>query len=122
MKKYDYIIIGIFVFIGIVGLFLGSRGRLTGDKVIIYSDGAVYGEYTLDNDAQIHIEKENSVNEIVIENHKVFMADANCPNKICINQGSIHNCNESICCAPNNIVVVIEAKTGVEGDFDAITR
>lgn len=55
--------------------------------------------------------------EVRIEDKKVWVTKASCPQKLCIRQGKISKPGEAIVCLPNRIVISIEGKS----KFDAIT-
>ncbi len=46
-------------------------------------------------------------NEVVIENGQVQMAEANCPDKVCLHHTPIDTAGQSIVCLPNQVVVTI---------------
>lgn len=121
MKRNDVILIVLLLTISIVWIALLALGRKSGDNVLIYSDGVLYGRYSIHDYNDITIESgKGAYNRIIIDNNEVCMMDANCPDRVCINQGNICNSNDTICCAPNGIVIVIESN--IEGEYDAITQ
>ncbi len=61
------------------------------------------------------VDPDTEINMIIIENQKVNMYEANCPDKICVKVGSISKPNQTITCAPHELVVKL---TG-NGEFDA---
>lgn len=54
-------------------------------------------------------------NVILVEKGQISMADADCPDEICIKQGAIDNSARPIVCLPNNIVIKL---TNDEQDVD----
>jgi len=46
--------------------------------------------------------------EITIEDGKVWVSSAPCPNKLCMRQGKIAKPGESIICLPNRLVITIQ--------------
>ena len=100
-----------FVFAGI--LILAALGMLfvmkifstdPGGQIRITVDGKVWGTYSLSKDQTINI------------------AEADCPDGYCKNQGKITTKNQTIVCLPHKLVVeVIENKDGKEdsGQEDA---
>ena len=121
MKKADfYLIIAILLF-GIIGLIFFNGFKEQGSVVTVYVNGQIHGSYNLNDDSEIEIiDNDNICNVIAISKGQVCMKYANCPDGICVNQGYIKNNNESICCAPNKVLVVVSSD--IEGEFDAITR
>jgi len=55
--------------------------------------------------------------EVRIEDKKVWVTKASCPNKLCMRQGKISRPGEAIICLPNRIVISIQGKS----KLDAIT-
>ncbi len=58
-------------------------------------------------------------NVIAIKDGCVYMKEADCKNKICVNTGKINSPGQSIVCLPNRIIVEI---TGKEEGFDAVAK
>lgn len=73
--------------------------------VSISVHGKEYGEYFLDEDQEIKI---GDTNVCKIEDGMCKMTEANCPNQVCVNSGSIQNRGECIVCLPNGIIITIE--------------
>ena len=62
--------------------------------------------------------EEEHYNLILIEDGKVSVADADCPDQLCVRQRSISGNGESIICLPHRLVVQIESEE--ERKLDAI--
>ena len=76
-----------------------------GEAVLeITSGSSVYGVYPLNEDREISIEDKNTV---IIKDGQVFMAEADCPDKLCVNSKPISSRGQSIVCLPNRIVLKI---------------
>jgi len=56
-------------------------------------------------------------NIVCIDKDGVYMKEAHCPDKLCVNQGKIQKNAQSIVCLPNKIIVEIEGK---KTDVDAV--
>ena len=85
-------------------IFLRS-GTGSGEAVLeITSGSSVYGIYPLNEDREISIEDKNTV---VIKDGQVYMADADCPDKLCVNSRPISSRGQSIVCLPNRVVLKI---------------
>ena len=109
MKRKDIPIIILTLLLSAVLFFTISGGN----KVKVSVDGKVMGEYPLDTNRTIEI---NKTNTLVIKDGKAFISEASCPDKLCIKQGEIDSRGGSIICLPNK--VVIETKSGA----DAVSR
>lgn len=55
---------------------------------------------------------------IEVENKKIRISEARCPDQICVKQGWIDSLAQSIICVPNELAIYFDAKPPV----DAITR
>lgn len=120
-KKKDFIlIIAVLVIVGVMLLFM-QLGNKAGETVIIKIDGEKYGEYPVNKNTIIDIENETGSNKLVIENGKVYMKSADCPDKYCVEHKPIENMNETIVCLPHKLVVEITSDNGTL-EFDAIVQ
>lgn len=103
MKKKDLILAG-----GVLGtaliVWLCIQLFLPKDyqKIRITVDGELYGEYSLREDREIAIGETNICR---IENGKVKMIKANCPDKLCIKQKEVDASGGTIICLPNKVVI-----------------
>lgn len=122
MKKFDFVILGFFITISIIGIIWIYLSTDTGTTCTVYVKGEFYGKYSLYEEQCIDVVIENQiVNTISIGDGQVWMLMADCPDHICINQGKISQSGKTICCAPNNVIVVVDDK-GKAGEYDAITQ
>lgn len=121
MKKYktDIIIITI-LFIFSLALFLIKNINSNNDRALVFLsiNGELYNTYPLNVDNDIIINSEFGSNNIKIENNSVCVYDADCKDKLCVNQNKIFNNNESIICLPNRLVISI---INNKGDIDAVS-
>ncbi len=118
-KKADIIIIALIIAVGTsMGLFL-SFGKASADQVRITIENQVYGTYDIFSNNTILIENQGLVNEILIEDGKVMMKEANCQGQDCIHQGEKESAGETIICLPNQVMVEL---LGEEKEFDSITK
>ncbi len=115
-----YTLVDIIPIIIIIAILIVAIIFLTfpsGNTVKIYSDGVLYGQYSLSKNQQITIENGTNKNIIVIENGKVYMKYSTCKNQNCVLVGEISGQYNEIICAPNKIVIIIENSN----DIDAVT-
>ena len=105
-RKNDlFLIIGIVV-LAVLMLVVFVRSAAGGGEAVleITSGSSVYGVYPLNEDREISIEDKNTV---IIKDGQVFMAEADCPDKLCVNSKPISSRGQSIVCLPNRIVLKI---------------
>ena len=119
MKKRDMILIVILLAISLSGLIFFRKSG-TGEAYI-YTGGKLYAHYPLSSDSTIHIENDNGiVNDIEIADGTICMKNATCPGKQCMSCGRISRNNESICCAPAGLLIIIRSEEDMP--YDAITE
>lgn len=104
---------------------LGTAGSLWllrmphGTQVNIVQDGNVL--YTFDlasaEDQTFEIEYEGRINTVQIENGRIHMLEAECPDQTCVHMGWLDSSAMPIVCLPNHLSIEY-AET--EGDVDAV--
>jgi hypothetical protein len=114
-KKGDIAIILICLCVSLTLLF--SVSFSSGEKVCVFSNGNLFGEYELGTDKEIIVKYKDEFNKINIENRFVFVTDASCNDKFDVMQGKISKPGQSIICLPNRLIVTIKGETG----FDALS-
>ena len=111
MRKGDIALITV----AMIFLVLWLIPKPQGGRVIISVNGEIYKEISLAENSVIHIETEFGENTVVIEKGKVFVTDANCPDRLC-EKDSISKSGESIVCLPNRLSVTVSGKNKEEVD------
>lgn len=88
----------------------------------IYQNGALIREIRLDDifePVEFEIsDNDGHTNTIRAEQGRICMLHANCPDKVCVEQGWIDNGVLPIVCLPNKVTIEI---TGAESDVDIST-
>ncbi len=124
MKHKTFFIILIIILLICALLTVFAYLRNGGTVAEISLDGNVLYEIPLtgaDEGYEIPIEQDGRQNIILIENGKVSMKYANCPDGLCIKQGKITNSSYPIVCLPNRVVVKIKGDAEIETP-DAISQ
>lgn len=142
MKKTDIILLGTIAMIGIIAYIIlqftvNSSSLENGKAIVVFDDRRILeilledGSYkVLDNSIGITVDEENflytipdtnGTNDLVIEykDHKVRVKEEVSPQNICSEQMWSNSPLKPITCIPNNLVIIIEAKTS--SDIDDIT-
>ena len=84
-------------------------------------DGQETAVYPLDEELEITIEGMNGgKNMLVVQNGTAAIIEADCPDKLCVNQGGIHRSGETIVCLPHR--VVIEIQDGETAAVDGVAQ
>lgn len=116
--KWLYALLSLVLLSGIVGSILVMRKPNT-NNVRISRDGEVLYQLDLaqEEDRIIEIEYDRNINVVEIKKHQIRIADAGCPDKICVQMGWLDS-SVPIVCLPNHLVIqfldvdeVIDTKT-----------
>jgi hypothetical protein len=121
VKKGDIVIIAVLVVVTAVSfLCLNVFNRNVGENAVIEVDGEVVKVLSLDEDCTFDIVKNSTTTNVVkVENGKVSVTSADCPDKICKNHSPINKSGESIVCLPNKVVVYISSNND---EIDGVVR
>lgn len=121
IKKNDMVLIGVILLICLLAFAFMLFSRREGSKVIVFVNGQEYKTFSLNENTEFTVRQDNGAfNTFAIENGKVDMTAASCPDKLCVKDRDIHYNNETIVCLPNN--VVLQISNGDDGDVDIIAR
>ena len=109
LKVWLIVILGIAA-VCVVAMVLLYGQRQTGGMVQITQNGTVVGTYPLDQDTTLRVDSDNGgYNLVVIENHTVRVAEASCPDQVCVRHGATDQTADPIACLPNGLVVEVVA-------------
>lgn len=138
MKRYDRktrndILLIIFLCMTAVtmGYFLYFGNDSDGDirQICITVDGEIVGTYKFGTDEYMDYKTIpiDTGNTVIIEDGQVYMKEADCPDGLCVKQGSISKVGESIICLPHKLVVRIESvsdgyESGNTDELDVMPR
>lgn len=112
MKKGDIILIGIYLVMSIiliVYIFNYQNSIKDNMSVQIKLDGEVIQQESLPQKERkiIPIRSKYGENFIVIHDNDVAILEADCPNQICIKDGTINKPGQILVCLPNHLTVEI---------------
>lgn len=82
----------------------------------ISSNGKLIKTVNLDENAEFTVEN-NGYNTIKVENGKIAVIDADCPDKVCVNRGFTDSGTLPIVCLPHKLVITVK---GSDGNIDAV--
>ena len=119
LLRRDLYLICMLLAIAIVGIFVLSL-QTDGDHVSVSIAGEHYGEFPLNKNGEwiLKTGKNNeNLNVLVIHEGKAFVANANCPDGICVNHRAISKNGESIICLPHQIVITVCRKSQTNIDI-----
>ena len=114
----------LFVLVLICAAVLLLRGALTSENktAVVYLNGEVIREIELDKikePIEFDIVTGEYTNRALAERGRIRRVSANCPDKVCVNQGWIDNGAVPIVCLPHK--VTIEIRGGKTASLDAVT-
>ena len=118
-RKNDlFLIVGI-VALAVLMLVLFIRsGTGSGEAMLeVTSGSSVFGIYPLSEDREISI---GDTNTAVIKDGQVYMAEADCPDKLCVDSKPISLWGQSIVCLPNRVVLKIIGEANRDDLPDAV--
>lgn len=135
MKKGDVIIIGLLVILSFLPLALINQQKKNVEEnaepvnyALITVDGEELHRMELKEDEQIesylYESEEGQMNLIERKGTNVYMADANCADSLCVQQGTIHKDGEVIVCLPHRVLVeiVLENDSVTDTEVDLISQ
>ena len=111
MKKFDWILIAAVLALALLiyggwAIFHPSDGAL---YAIAELDGAEAGRFPLAKDGTFTVDcGDGEYNRVVVEDGYVFVSEATCPDKICVQTGKVNQAGDSIVCLPHRLVVRVE--------------
>ncbi|MBR1815868.1 MAG: NusG domain II-containing protein [Lachnospiraceae bacterium] len=107
ISKRDIIFIMILLIALSLVILIIHFNKRTGYYVTLSADGDVIETFSLDDDMEYRFETEAGFNVIVIEDGQVYVREADCRDKICVNHSRISNVGETIICLPHKLVIEI---------------
>lgn len=94
--------------------------RRAGGRAVVTVDGVEAASFPLSVDRTWTWTGDAGSNTLVISGGAVSVADADCPDQLCVRQGAIRYTGESIVCLPHRLVVTVDDGDMDESGFDAV--
>ena len=116
--RNDVILAAVIVIIAVAGLLFINGTKVEGERVVVKINGVETQSHSLSENTQFEIKtgKNNGdYNVVIIENGKVRVNEANCPDGICKEYRPISYVGETIICLPHKVVIEI---VGDDTDMD----
>ena len=121
-SRYLVIIIAVILAVsGAATLWLLTR-RTPGATAKVYLDGDPVRTVTLsdvDKPFEFDVKSERGTNRIRVEKGRICIADADCPDRLCVNMGWRSDATTPIVCLPHRLVIRIEGGVHAES-VDAV--
>ncbi|MCI8465769.1 MAG: NusG domain II-containing protein [Lachnospiraceae bacterium] len=119
-KRLDiWLILGVFLLAFSVWFYLRLM-REEGAFVVIETEGKEMGRYSLSESLTVELSSPGGTNRLVIENGTAKITEADCPDRLCVNQKAVRYQGESIICLPHKMTIRIEG--GGESGVDAVAQ
>lgn len=125
-KTGDLIIYGTLLVIFILGtvMVIGSK-QISSTTAVVTLDGEEIHRINLglvDEPYEFRVETtQGDYNIIRVENGRIRVVEASCPDKIDVKQGWISNAHQSIVCLPNRLVIrIIQDKPETDSTIDGL--
>ena len=112
MKKNDLLLIGAVLLIALLAfgawnLRFGGEGAVA----VVTSDGVEKARLPLNKDRELLVTAgERQQNLVVVEDGKVYVKEATCPDAVCVRTGRISADGEIIVCLPHQLIVTVEGE------------
>lgn len=90
--------------------------RDEGAYAVVSIDGVETARYPLSVDGTYPLN--GGTNLLVVENGAAYMQEADCPDKLCVNQGKVRYTGQCIVCLPNRVSVTVE---GADAGIDLVS-
>ena len=118
--KFDIILISSLILIGGLIIYIISLSS-PGKYVAVRVNGEVKATFPLDTDLEYEIMGESgSINILKIKDGRAQIESASCPDKLCVNSGSVKYVGQSVICLPNKVVIeILSEKEDRKTDVDA---
>ena len=107
-------IIAALVLICTAATVLLFRPGTPADSVTILSEGKVLYTLPLSIDRTVQITSANGTNTVTIQDGKVAVTEADCPDRHCMARGYCDN-GASIVCLPNRLVIQFADNAAIDG-------
>lgn len=127
MKKYSqtrkgdiFLIAAVVLAAGLAALFFYGRNAAPAAYAVVEQDGETLMRLPLSEEKEVRVEGEGGYNIVCVKGQSVCILDADCPDKLCVRQGSVMRAGQSIVCLPHRLTVRLE-KEGEDG-LDAVVR
>ena len=109
-RKNEFVLILVLLAIILIGfLFVRIQHQKDAFTVDVSVDGRTIATYRLDEEVDTWIDGyQGGRNHLVIHDGYARIEEADCPDKLCVKQGTVSESGESLVCLPNRVVVAIK--------------
>ena len=123
-NKTAILILILIVALSATALILRAVLTSGGKTAVIYQNGEIIREINLDEitePLEFAIEGgDGQTNDVRVEQGRIRITSASCPDKICVHQGWIENGVVPIVCLPNKVTIEICGDASGDNDIDGL--
>ena len=123
LKRDIILVLSMVIIAAAAFLIINFAVKKDGSYAVIKVDGNVIKTLDL-NSGETTIEVngyQGGVNKVVINDGKVSMTEADCPDELCVKTGKISRVGETIVCLPHRVVVEIKGSQD-DDSIDSVVR
>lgn len=123
LKRDIILVLSMVIIAAAAFLIINFAVKKDGSYAVIKVDGSVIKTLDL-NSGETTIEVngyQGGVNKVVINDGKVSMTEADCPDELCVKTGKISRVGETIVCLPHRVVVEIKGSQD-DDSIDSVVR
>ncbi len=123
LKRDIILVLSMVIIAAAAFLIINFAVKKDGSYAVIKVDGNVIKTQDL-NSGETTIEVngyQGGVNKVVINDGKVSMTEADCPDELCVKTGKISRVGETIVCLPHRVVVEIKGSQD-DDSIDSVVR
>ena len=123
LKRDIILVLSMVIIAAAAFLIINFAFKKDGSYAVIKVDGKVIKTLDL-NSGETTIEVngyQGGVNKVVINDGKVSMTEADCPDELCVKTGKISRVGETIVCLPHRVVVEIKGSPD-DDSIDSVVK
>ena len=105
MTRNDCLLIALLMIVALSPLMIDSGSEK--NFALIKVDGVLVRKLDLSAEARLELEAGGGKNIVETKNGAVSVAEADCPDKICVRRGAIKHVGEAIACVPHKVLIEI---------------
>ncbi len=104
----DLLLIAVLLLGSLVFLIVRNNMGRTGEWAVVAVNGVEIKRYPLSQDGVFMLN--DGTNILEIKDRSARITGAECPDKLCVKQGSVRFSGQCITCLPNRLTVTVEGK------------
>lgn len=108
ISKADIILLVIIIAACLGFIVILKHNSNPGLSVRIMVDGELINSFNINDDVKSKVITNTGENIVIIKNGEVYVSEADCPDKICVNHKPISDVGETIICLPHKLVIEID--------------